>query len=285
MKPVEQPITFACEGSQLIGIVHQPESARTTGVLIVVGGPQYRVGSHRQFVLLARDLAGQGVPVMRFDYRAMGDSDGENIDFENIDADIGAAIDTFTQTVHGLKEIIIWGLCDAASAAAFYAHRDPRVTGLVLLNPWVRTDAGMAQAYLKHYYVKRVLSLDFWKKIITGRFEIRRSLTSLFELLGKARRTSSGADSGEADRSVPLPQRMAAGLRRFEGRVMLILSGNQDYVADEFRDVIAASSQWQQLLGRDTWERHDFPEANHTFSTSAWRDQVARWTYEWLERT
>jgi len=28
----------------------------------------------------------------------------------------------------------------AASAALFYAYRDPRVAGLVLVNPWVRTE-------------------------------------------------------------------------------------------------------------------------------------------------
>jgi len=52
-------------------------AAADTGVLIVVGGPQYRVGSHRQFVMLARFLADHGVPCMRFDYRGMGDVSGE----------------------------------------------------------------------------------------------------------------------------------------------------------------------------------------------------------------
>ena len=46
--------------------------AASRGMLIVVGGPQYRAGSHRQFTLLARDVAATGVPTMRFDYRGMG---------------------------------------------------------------------------------------------------------------------------------------------------------------------------------------------------------------------
>jgi alpha/beta superfamily hydrolase len=45
-------------------------------VLVIVGGPQYRAGSHRQFTLLARSLAEQGFAVLRFDYRGMGDSTG-----------------------------------------------------------------------------------------------------------------------------------------------------------------------------------------------------------------
>src|SRR5690606_34644237 len=106
------------------------------GVLIIVGGPQYRVGSHRQFVLLARYLAERGIPVMRFDYRGMGDSDGDMRTFEHVGKDLGSDIDYFFSECSFLKDIVIWGLCDAASAALFYAHQDRRISGLVLLNPW-----------------------------------------------------------------------------------------------------------------------------------------------------
>ena len=44
-----------------------------TAVLVVVGGPQVRAGSHRHFVQLARHLATHGHAVMRFDVRGMGD--------------------------------------------------------------------------------------------------------------------------------------------------------------------------------------------------------------------
>ncbi|KAB8057318.1 hydrolase 1, exosortase A system-associated, partial [Janthinobacterium violaceinigrum] len=60
--------------ARLVGILSLPAAPGPRGVLIVTGGPQYRVGSHRQFVLLARALAAQGVPVLRFDLRGMGDS-------------------------------------------------------------------------------------------------------------------------------------------------------------------------------------------------------------------
>jgi alpha/beta superfamily hydrolase len=73
----ERAFSFRCENSWLYGIASLPEQASSRGVLIVVGGPQYRVGSHRQFALLARHLAEHGVPVMRFDYRGMGDSVGD----------------------------------------------------------------------------------------------------------------------------------------------------------------------------------------------------------------
>ena len=78
----------------LTGILSQPEQASDTTVIVVVGGPQYRVGSHRQFLQLARHLARQGYPVLRFDGRGMGDSSGLLRSFEEIDDDIGAAIGT-----------------------------------------------------------------------------------------------------------------------------------------------------------------------------------------------
>jgi len=52
----ERFLTFDCDGDACIGVLatgRAPGAART-GVVIVVGGPQYRVGSHRQFTLLAR---------------------------------------------------------------------------------------------------------------------------------------------------------------------------------------------------------------------------------------
>ena len=91
----EHAVTFPCAGEQLLGIVAAPELPQATGVLIVVGGPQYRVGSHRQFLLLSRALAEAGYPAMRFDFRGMGDSTGELRDFEGVNEDIGAAINAF----------------------------------------------------------------------------------------------------------------------------------------------------------------------------------------------
>ena len=57
---LERALVFECEGEQLVGIVAAPEAARV-GVLVIVGGPQYRAGSHRQYVLLSRRLASAGV--------------------------------------------------------------------------------------------------------------------------------------------------------------------------------------------------------------------------------
>ncbi|HEX7234253.1 MAG TPA: hydrolase 1, exosortase A system-associated, partial [Nitrosospira sp.] len=286
----ERALTFECQGSWLYGILHLPQHIRSKGVLIVVGGPQYRVGSHRQFTLLARHLAAGGTPVMRFDCRGMGDSEGESRTFEEVEEDICCAIDTFLNDVPALNQMVIWGLCDAASAALFYAHRDERVTGLVLLNPWVRTDQGAAKVYLKHYYKARLFQPEFWNKIWQGNFSYGKAVRSLSQIVGsvlkekKEKMMAGNADNGEPRTTVPLPlpERMLAGLSRFNGKTLLILSGN-DLTAQEFSDVVKGSDEWQRILASPDVSRQDLPEANHTFSRREWKDQVTTWTNGWLQ--
>jgi hypothetical protein len=57
----EDPLVLDCEGEHMLAIISQPIAppAADVGVVIVVGGPQYRVGSHRQFKLLANSLVGR----------------------------------------------------------------------------------------------------------------------------------------------------------------------------------------------------------------------------------
>ena len=149
MAPVESVEAFRCDGAQLWGILSRPVAGQTEssiGVLIVVGGPQYRVGSHRQFVLLARALARHGFPALRFDYRGMGDSEGNTRDFEGAGPDLLAALDALCTACPGLTRVVVWGLCDAASAALMFATADQRVAGIVAVNPWARSAASLAAA-------------------------------------------------------------------------------------------------------------------------------------------
>ncbi len=277
MSVPERGIVFGCAGEELVGVVHPAPSPATRGVLVIVGGPQYRVGSHRQFVLLARRLAAAGVPVLRFDYRGMGDSGGAMRDFAAAGEDIVAAIDAFVGTQEGPREVVLWGLCDAASAAVLHAAGDARVAGMVLLNPWVRTEQGEAKAVLRHYYRRRLLQPELWQKLLTLRFDWRASLRSLAAL---RRRAHSGQGASPAE-AASLPERMAARLTQFARPVLFVLSG-RDLVAAEFRDCAAAAPQWQAIFARADVTRRELPDADHTFSSAASRDEVADATLAWV---
>jgi exosortase A-associated hydrolase 1 len=276
-------VRFGCEDEALYGILSLPERPQRRGVLVVVGGPQYRVGSHRQFTLLARGLAAAGYPTLRFDYRGMGDSGGAIHTFEEVDADLRAAIDQFFALVPGMEEVVIWGLCDGASAALFYAHQDPRVTGLVLLNPWVRTADGLAKATLKHYYRARLFDPALWKKLASGRFDFGAAARSLFTQVRTvlARRPAAPAGEPATAAPLPLPERMRAGLARFRGDTLFIYSG-MDLTAKEFLDLVRGSADWRKLLDAPRVTQNHLAEADHTFSRRVWRDQVLHWTVQWM---
>ena len=287
----ESAIAFDCHGDTLVGILHRPDRPRRRGIVVVVGGgPQYRAGGHRQLTLWARTMCDANYPVLRFDYRGMGDAQGEFRGFLDIDDDIRCAVDRLCAELPELDEIVLWGECDAASAILLYAYRDPRVRGAVLLNPWVRTEAGAAKAVLRFYYARRLLEASFWKKVLSGRFDPLGSFRSALALVRQARAAPSsapaatGSDLGAAiPRSLPLTESMLLGLGRFRGPVMLVLSG-RDLIAREFDVVVGSSDGWKQALSSDRVRRHDLAHGDHTFSSAALRGQVVDWGLEWLGR-
>lgn len=281
----ESAFVFDTRGARLVGIVTMPAPVpgrvviptASIGVLVVVGGPQYRVGSHRQFVLLARALAQRGYVVMRFDCTGMGDSGGSERAFTERDGDLRAAIDTLMERHPTLTGVAIWGLCDAASAALMYAPSDERVRQLVLLNPWVRSDAGLARTHLKHYYGSRLADRAFWGNLLRGRVGVFRALKDFVSTLIASRRATHDPDAG-----LGFQARMARGWKRFGGDILLICSGD-DLTAREFIDHAATDAEWAGLLGQPRVSRGELADADHTFSRAAWRDRVAQMTADWLD--
>ncbi|MCB1679158.1 MAG: hydrolase 1, exosortase A system-associated [Halioglobus sp.] len=288
----ELPLVFRCAGEELAGVLHRGAPAASTGVVLVVGGPQYRVGSHRQFVYLARALAAQGVPVLRFDYRGMGDSAGAFAGFLSAGPDIASAIDALQHRCPQVSRVVLWGLCDAATAAACYAPNDQRVGGLVLLNPWVHSARGQARAYLRHYYLRRAFEAALWRKVLRGEFDLAGAVGSLVsnlrQLFARGRgagRAAPAAGAPAAGCSAPedLAARLFEGLARFPYPVLLILSG-RDLTAAQFSDAVDASRPWRRLLAHRRFTRHRLDAADHTFARRAWRDQVAQWSARWLQQ-
>ncbi len=264
-----------------MGVLSLPAAPMDTAVVIVVGGPQYRVGSHRQFVLLARALADAGYAVLRFDYQGMGDSEGPSGDFLTAGPGIRAAMDSLQSRVPQVAKIVLWGLCDAASAALLYVHetKDPRVAGLCLLNPWVRSEASLARTQIKHYYTQRLMQRAFWTKLLSGKV----ALGALRGLAQNVRLSRAKVSSTHADHR-PFQQRMAAAWMGFGGRILLLLSDN-DYTAKEFLEYASKDTNWRDVFRHMHLQRHDIPHADHTFSDPAAQMQVERLTLQWIQES
>ena len=284
MTVTERALNFSCQGQHLVGVASLPAAPRRVGMLIVVGGPQYRAGSHRQFVQLARRAAAEGHAVLRFDCRGMGDSSGEQRSFEDIGPDIAAAVQALLQAAPAVQQVVLWGLCDGASAALLYlgeSARDPRVTGLCLLNPWVRSEATLARTHVKHYYTQRLRQPEFWAKLLRGGVAwqaLGGLVRSLRLAAGSARPALSAPDA-----HLPYPARMALNWQRFGGRILLLLSGN-DFTAQEFMEAWRTDTAWQTAAKHARLQRVDLAGADHTLSSDtsrlAMEDECLRWLAE-----
>lgn len=284
MELPEEVVSFYCDEAQLWGILARPPHGveqSPTSVVIVVGGPQYRVGSHRQFVLLARTLARNGFVTLRFDYRGMGDSDGEMRNFEAVEPDLRAAFDVLVATCPSSRRIVVWGLCDAASAALMFATNDKRVAGVVAVNPSVTSEMSLAAVRVKYYYATRIMQAEFWVKLFRGGLDVRKAVGSLVNNLRKASALYRKAPASPEDQSFQAA--MAGGLARFRGRLLLILSGN-DLTAREFVQYTDSAAEWQGLLVSRSVSRVDIQDADHTFSRRVWLSRVEDETVAWLKR-
>lgn len=275
-------VSFSLADEELVGILHRPPvSPAPIGVLIAVGGPQYRVGSHRQFVLSARRLANAGFPVLRFDYRGMGDSEGTARTFENVDEDIRAAVDAFSACMPSLRSIVVYGLCDAASAALLYCTRDERIAGLILLNPWVRSASGQAKAQIRHYYTRRVLDREFWTKLASGRINI---LSASGQFMGKLATFLGIRRGGTVSESASIGDfrhGMLTAIKRFSRSILVVLS-EDDLTAREFMDLCNDEREWGRAMAQTKISVCRLPNADHTFSKRSALDAADRACIDWL---
>ncbi|TDP74624.1 hydrolase 1, exosortase A system-associated [Roseateles toxinivorans] len=276
MNYTESALFFPVGSDLLLGLLALPEACLSTAVVVVVGGPQYRTGSHRQFLLLSRALAAAGHAVLRFDCAGMGDSAGEDRGFEDRQEEIAAAITLLQQQAPAVTRVVLWGLCDGASAALLYwqTSRDSRVRGLCLLNPWVRSESGLARTHVKHYYGQRLLQGAFWRKLCRGGVGWGRLAEFGANLVTMLRRKPSTS-------SPPYQARMSLAWADFPGRILLLLSG-KDLTAREFIEHAQGDPHWAGLLSLAKVSRQDLPDADHTFSSAAARQQVETLTLQWL---
>ena len=273
----ERPVVFECEGERLLGILHAGRDNSVLGVVIVVGGPQYRVGAHRQFVLMARAIAAAGFAVLRFDYRGMGDAEGDVRPFDAVDDDIRAAVDFLAADQPRLRSFVIIGLCDAASASMIYAATDPRVKGQVLLNPWVRSERGEARAYVKRYYLQRLMQKSFWIKLFSGTADVSRSLREFFSTIRKASSATKPAPMDDAD----FVSRMETGLQGFDGANLILIS-EHDLTAAEFVDLCETDRRWKQTVHKKNTQFQNVSGADHTLARREKLAYVNSIMVDWL---
>ena len=283
MSVTEIPVVFPCASEHLVGIIHRPPKPKGHGVLaIVAGGPQYRGGCCRQLVHIARTFSTAGYPVMRFDYRGLGDGSGSYQGFLHIGPDIQAAVETFCKHVPEMEGVVLWGGCDAASACLIHGPALPRVRGMILGNPFVHTEASHAKVVVRHYYLTRLREGAFWRKLLGLRLNPFKAAATLVKNV-IATRIGSTVAQGEKYRSdIPFPELMRRGAETFDGRTLMFMSG-LSLVSKEFDELVNSSRPWQAALSKLKPTRVDIPDADQAFSTAGARDEIERRSLEWIK--
>lgn len=170
-------IRFDCGGNTLFGTLDAAPG--TTGLLIVSGGNEVRVGAHRGMALLAQALAARGIPVLRFDRRGIGDSTGTNGGFLSSGPDIASAAALFRAEA-GIERLVGFGNCDAATALALFGAA-AGIDRLILANPWVidAPDALPPAAAIRARYTEKLKDPREWWRLVRGGVDLRKLASGL----------------------------------------------------------------------------------------------------------
>ncbi len=216
-------LTFNCEGSTLGATLDT--APLTTGLLIVSGGNEIRSGAFRGQARLAQIIAKRGFPVFRYDRRGVGDSEGENLGFEDSRDDIRAAIEAFRAIAPQVNRVVALGNCDAASALML--AEGAGCDALVLSNPWTiedgEDDTPPPQA-IRSRYLEKLRNPKEIGRLLRGGVDLRKLAGGLLRILRPA------PAAGD------LAARMQQALAKFEGPVTILLA-TSDRTAQVFESV------------------------------------------------
>ncbi len=201
-----------CAGSTLAATLDATPG--TTGLLIVSGGNETRAGAFSNQAQLAAQIAAAGHPVLRFDRRGVGDSEGVNMGFRHEAEDIAAAFAAFRAHCPLLKRVVAFGNCDSASALMLSGGQG--FDGLVLSNPWTyedeHADPPPPPSAIRARYAAKLKNPRELLRLATGKVNIGDLMRSI-----RHAATRASAPSG-------LAAEMAAGLTGFAGPVRILVA-------------------------------------------------------------
>ena len=205
----EQLVLFPSESAILAGILAVP--ARPNGYAVVLpwgASPLPSSGRNRERTRVARALAEQGFHALRFDYRGVGESDG---DLRRTSmaaphtADIIAACDWLTS--QGLSRVVIVANCFGSWSSLMAAPSLPALQGIALVNGPVWRDHSQVRASRSWRWWTRKLREFDWSKLRSAerrayyRKLVGTTAASLVRMV-RPRRLASGSNGSRYSRAV-----------------------------------------------------------------------------------
>ncbi len=275
MNVLEKPYTFENKGQKLYGILHGPETPRSTAVIFLHGWGTYRIGPHRIFVEAARRFASDGFTCVRFDFRGRGESEGDLAGTALLDMiDDAKVAAKETRKLQGVSRIVLLGLCSGGEVAVGAAASNPDVDGLVLLSTPLlgrQASAGRSEEVrktansAKSYWQKLFLPAT-WKKI----FEFRVNYGVIFKILfGHLGKKQAGKKMKEAE--------LLEEFNEFKGPCIFIYG-------DKDPDAAASESSYRKTCAKNLKASFKtIKDANHNFYSAESSQELIGCVSEWLD--
>jgi pimeloyl-ACP methyl ester carboxylesterase len=274
----------------LVGIVAQGSTGDSAGgdsgsrlpaIVILNSGIIHRVGPNRMFVRLSRQLAVAGHLVVRFDLSGIGDSEPRDDGLSPLDAtlaDIREVLDSLEAT-RQVRRFVLVGLCSGADHSVVYAGQDPRVAGMVLIDPTIPRTRGY---YVRHYR-GRVLRWRSWLNFASGRHPFWRALGR--SVTPAAPELPDGEELGE-----PLPDVQDTEVRTFLADVyaraaaagvdiMAVFTGGRE---DRHNEAIQLLEAFPQVAFGSRLRLEFMGSADHTFTSQSDRCSVLALISSWI---
>ena len=308
--PKQTPVTFVNrQGLTLFGVLEEPAGAPSTdiAVLLLSPGVKMRVGPQGLYRRISRELVALGLPVLRFDFYGLGDSEGalpeellrdvyNHIEVGRFVDDTVDAMD-WMQKTRGTKRFLLSGLCGGAITALLAGERDSRVAGLfgigltaVLASRAADASKYMTEGQVKDWrgaYARKLLNPKAWYRLLTLQSDNRL----IGRIVGQAFRQYVLRQSAAPPPAAPPaddnanPRFPSAFFRMLSSkRPMLLVFGGSDRLQWEFEEKFVARHRERLASMPPFYQVHVVPDANHVLSTDAWQREMLDVTRTWLRR-
>ena len=219
------------EGDTLFGVLTAPAAGPppSRALVLLNAGSNPHIGPSRFYVQLARRWAARGYLVLRFDQAGIGDSppfpgDRENVVYSRSALrGIELALQYLRQRWQA-SQFQALGLCSGAYHAFKAAVAGLPLTSIAVVNPLVFFwKPGMSLAYPPYQvagaaarYKRSMLRLDKWKKLLSGKVDVRAFLQVMARRL--AHRAETVARNAARSLGRPLRDDLGAELEAVTNR-------------------------------------------------------------------
>jgi pimeloyl-ACP methyl ester carboxylesterase len=193
------------QNRSLIGILTEPDptvlNVHDLCVIFLNAGFTHRIGPNRIYVKLARSIAAQGIPCLRFDFSGIGDTPPrtDNLPFKEYTVqETREAIDQMQRSMH-ISRFIIVGLCSGAEVGFQATLHDYRIVGIISINGALLTNQE-EQSLLDYtenrirqrYYYKHLFRWASWRRFLLGQSNYQGIYRAIIEKTNRRRKLHSG---------------------------------------------------------------------------------------------